>query len=389
MLKTANLLSFGFFGASKSVVFFAPLAILCLLGDGYYVATEQTFATALLVWPVFALGMTSAYSYFVLEKEDSNFQIFYYQYLYCLLVALGGICAISYFWLGLSHHLTHLALAVFLMLFSYFISTTYKCKNDVVRSSCLDAFPYFCFALFLLLVVQDKVLGLTIAIFVLALVFIVAYQFSKSAPSNHSVHLNTSDKRDYFVKGINSFIVSWIAIAVVMFSRVFTADFATLEESKELYLALRFATFAVLIYQFVQIKMYSHIFKISLRGMKKLLLLYWGAMTMMLVVILLSGAALAYYFAILYTAMWIMTSMLELQVVRKGVQMQVVKGVLFISPCLALFYFVDGFYEFLLFSIVLISVYLLAQAYALYEKRFILQVMLLPMLSTLGLLYYA
>lgn len=394
MLKKANLLSFFFFSGSKSLVFFTPLAILLLLGDDYYVLVEQLFATSLLLWPVLALGMTSAYSYFFLEQNDNKFVAFYYRY---LLLILSGLTLVM---LGIlvieadGDSWRYMPFIVFLMCFSYFISAVHKCNSDVIRSSCFDALPYAVFFLFLIVSFWQESAGT----FFMALALIIAlfYVVNLSSNASHAIRqtqtknaLAPHDIKFYLSKSLHSFIVSWMAIAVVMFPRVFAADFATLDESKELYLALRFGTFFVLIYQFVQIKLYAKIFKISPFVMKKALLVYWFILFMALLLVLMFGLTVSYYFAVLYTGMWIMVSMLELQVVRKGVQMAVVKGVCLLSPIIIGVFFLESFYHFIICSIVLLSGYLFVQAYSVYKIHFSLQVMLIPFISSLGLFYYA
>lgn len=397
MIKKESVISFFFFSGSKSVVFFTPLAVLFLLGDGYYVLVEQLFATSLLIWPALALGMTSAYSYFFLERQDRRFIPFYYRYLLVLLGVLSLICCAIYLLGYTTESLRYMPFLVFLMCFSYFISAVHKCNSDVIRSSSFDAFPYACFFLFLILSFWETNFGSFFMIF--ALVFMLFYVFHLSAKSslvNGQGEINDADNvlssndiKFYFAKGVHSFVVSWLAIAVVMFPRVFAADFTTLDESKELYLALRFGTFFVLIYQFVQIKLYAKVFKISSEMMRKVLFIYWFALCLVLLLVMISELTLSYYFAVLYTGMWVMVSMLELQVVRKGVQMAVVKGVLLLSPCITLVFFLDSFYHFIICSIALLCVYLFIQCYSVYKLSFSLQVMAIPLISGFGLLYYA
>ena len=400
MIKKESVLSFFFFSGSKSLVFFTPLAILWLLGDDYYVLVEQKFATSLLLWPVLALGMTSAYSYFFLEQNDHKFVQFYYRYLLIILCFISLLCLGVYFGESRSYENVYTPFIIFLMCFSYFVSTTYKCNSDVVRSSSFDALPYVFFFLFLVISVWNNGFGFVFMMLILLLMLfytfllprkLIAQQDDISQTSMNLKDLNSFTSQDikhYLSKGLHSFIVSWIAIAVVMFPRVFMADFATLDESKELYLALRFGTFFVLIYQFIQIKMYVKVFKISTGNMKKILLLYWLIVCSILAVLTLLEFSLSYYFAILYTAMWIMVSMLELQVVRRGVQMAVVRGVLLLSPAIAVLFFIEGFYLFIVFSIVLLSLYLFVQAYSVYKMQFSLQIMAIPVMASIGLLYY-
>ena len=396
MISLKNAFSFAFFSGSKSVVFFIPLTILWLLDDAQYVLVEQTFATALLLWPIAALGMTSAYSYFFLEKHDIKFIRYYYRHLMIVLCCLVVIIAVLYIaslyngdvaWL-------YTAYIVYLMCFSYFLSAIYKCNNDVIRSSSLDSLPYLLFFLFLIGIYHQSQLGLIFLIGSLSFsLFYILYLLKKSDFDNEvkdgQNRIKRQDIKHYFSKGCYSFIVGWFAVAVVMFPRVFVADYTNIDESKALYLALRLGTFLVLIYQFLQIKLYSRIFKISSTTMKKVLLAYWGILFAILFILILLKTPLAYYFATIYTGLWIMISILELQVIRFSVQLSVVKGALFLSPILLFLLVVEGFYQFVAFSLVILVMYLSIQAYSVYKMKYAIQVMIIPIISITGLLYYA
>ena len=396
MINLKNAFSFAFFSGSKSVVFFTPLTILWLLGDAQYVLVEQTFATALLIWPIAALGMTSAYSYFFLEKHDIKFIRYYYRHLIivlCCLIAIIAVLYIASFYNGNVAWL-YTTYIVYLMCFSYFLSAIYKCNNDVIRSSSLDSLPYLLFFLFIIGIYYQSQLGLIFLIGTLSFsLFYILYLFKKSDFDNEAKddqnRLTRQDIKHYFSKGCYSFIVGWFAVAVVMFPRVFVADYTNLDESKALYLALRFGTFFVLIYQFLQIKLYSRIFKISSITMKKMLLAYWGVLFAILFILILFKTPLAYYFATIYTGLWIMISILELQVIRFSVQLSVVKGALFLSPILLFLLVVESFYQFVAFSLVILLVYLYIQAYSVYKMKYAIQVMIIPIISIMGLLYYA
>jgi len=397
MISLKNAFSFAFFSGSKSIVFFTPLAILWLLGDAQYVLVEQTFATALLLWPIAALGMTSAYSYFFLEKNDTKFIGYYYRHLMIVLCCLIVIIVILYIVARLNSSVAWLytAYIVFLMCFSYFLSAIHKCNNDVIRSSSLDSLPYLLFFLFLVGTYYQNQLGTILLIGTLGFSLLYVLHLSKKngltfvETKGSQVTLTRKDIKHYFSKGFYSFTVGWFAIAVVMFPRVFVADYTNLDESKALYLALRFGTFFVLIYQFLQIKLYSRIFKISSSTMKKVLLAYWAGLFVILLILMLFNTPLAYYFATLYTGLWIMVSILELQVIRFSVQLQVVKGALLISPILLLLLAVEGFYQFVAFTLVILVAYLFIQAHSVYKMKYAIQVMIIPIISTIGLLYYA
>ncbi|TBR37479.1 hypothetical protein CBF23_014580 [Marinomonas agarivorans] len=398
MISRNTLLPFFFFSASKSLVFFTPLAVLWLLSESDYVLVEQTFATALLLWPILGLGMTSAYSYFFLEKQDKAFVGFYFQYLALILVVIAlvlfGLHIVSDTVTQATHYLLFIT---FLMCFSYFVSAVYKCNSDVIRSSCFDALPYVGFFVFLLASMWHDYFGISVQLVLLAIIFLTVFRFSRSQQHLTDEAANTlsltnfswQKTKSYLIKGIHSLMVGWLAIAVVMFPRVFLADFASTDEATELYLALRFATFFVLIYQFIQIKLYAKIFKIAAHTMRIVLLLYWLIIVLVLVMLILFDITLPYYFAALYTGMWVMVSMLELQIVRRGVQLTVMKGAVFLLPLGLCVLFVDSFYYFLAFSIALLSAYLLVQAYSVYQTRLSLHIMALPIMSAIGLLYYA
>lgn len=380
MLRKLFSVSFLSFSTAKSVVFIVPFLVLWTQGQEYYVMTEQVIAIALLSWPVVAFGMTAVYPYFILEKKHFGFQYHFYKHLLASLslVLVVYLLSVHVFDYGVKVNMA--ILMILLMVFSYFFSITYKCENDVKTASFFDALPYA--LLFLIVVVGSErpVFAELFSIFVIiSLIYVVLNKLKKT--KNRCLH---TPKRKYlglyYKKSFYSFLVSWIAIVVVMFPRAYVPEILSDEESQTLYLSLRLAAVLVLIYQFLQISFYSDLYKISNAAFSNLWLIFWaGGLTFLLISMFFMKSQLIAW-SIFYTFLWISVSFLELQVVRKSVQKRVLFRGILLLPLVLLFLFIDNFSEFALLSTTLMLMYILIQLASIFNFRLTSKLILLPLL---------
>lgn len=370
--------SFLAFSSAKGVVFFVPLLILWLEGREYYVMIEQVIAIALIVWPVVAFGMTAVYPFFTLEKKHFNFHHYFYKHLFISLVILLLFYSLSLMFFNIGMKANTTIFMVLLMVFSYFYSITYKCNNDVKTSSIFDAFPYF--VIFLFIVSSAEYLLLVQFASVLLIVLLIYLVFKKL--QEHSLQKrNITLLKFYLRKGCVSFLVSWLAIIVVMFPRAFIPEIMNAEQAESLYLSLRFAAVLVLIYQFLQISYYSKLYGIKNADFFKLWQLVWLVSVFILLVAMLFTQDAIVVWAIFYTFLWISTSFLELQVVRKVVQKQVLlNSLLFLPIMLFIFIFIDSFFAFAILSSAIFLIYILIQLISVFELNQGIKLALQPLL---------
>lgn len=380
MVKKLWSTSFLSFSVAKAVVFLVPLLILWSEGQEYYVMTEQVIAIALLSWPLVAFGMTAVYPYFILEKKHLPFKYHFYKHLLVSLsiVLIVYLLSIHVFNLGIK--VSTALFLVFLMVFSYFFSITYKCKNDVKTSSFFDALPYALLFLFVVVGSLSPFFAELLLFFIIVfLIYLVVNKFKKQK-KECSQGKKKKNLGLYYKKSFYSFLVSWIAIVVVMFPRTYIPEILSNEESQSLYLSLRFAAILVLGYQFLQISFYSDLYKISYVAFLKLWWLFWALGLILYIAIMLFMKSQLIVWAAFYTFLWISVSFLELQVVRKSAQKKVLFWGALLFPLVLIFLFIDNFTEFALVSAALLLVYISIQLTSVFDFRIASKLIALPLL---------
>ena len=205
------------------------------------------------------------------------------------------------------------------LLFFGFLSITYKCKNDVERSSALDACPYVLIFVFIIL---NYILPIYAEVFVLSLGVIFAFITVKVINSNKSFLprsiFDFSGTLSYYKKGFRCFIVSWLAIAVVVVPRSFIPEILSVEDAENVYLCMRAAAVLVFGFQFLQISFFTKLFGLSRSGLNILWCSFWMAGSVIFFVALLFVESEFISWAYLYTLLWISVAFLELQVNRKS-----------------------------------------------------------------------
>ena len=380
----SGILSFLVFSFSKLVVFSSPLIVLSLLGSESYVLTEQAISLALLLIPLLNAGMTPAYAYYVIEKKDIGFKHNFYRHLLiCIFILLlarfiptgqfesGGVYGVF------------ISMAMFLLFFG-FLSITYKCKNDVKRSSALDACPYVLIFVFIIL---NYILPIYAEVFVLSLGVIFAFITVKVINSNKSFLprsiFDFSGTLSYYKKGFRCFIVSWLAIAVVVVPRSFIPEILTVEDAENVYLCMRAAAVLVFGFQFLQISFFTKLFGLSRSGLNILWCSFWMAGSVIFFVALLFVESEFISWAYLYTLLWISVAFLELQVNRKSKEWNVFFLSFFIIPLLLLFFYIRSFFDFSLLSLFLLLFYVGVQLRWVTDLRLGLSLLIFPIVNSL------
>jgi len=380
----SGILSFLVFSFSKLVVFSSPLIVLSLLGSESYVLTEQAISLALLLIPLLNAGMTPAYAYYVIEKKDIGFKHNFYRHLLiCIFILLlarfiptgqfesGGVYGVF------------ISMAMFLLFFG-FLSITYKCKNDVKRSSALDACPYILIFVFIIL---NYILPIYAEVFVLSLGVIFAFITVKVINSNKSFLprsiFDFSGTLSYYKKGFRCFIVSWLAIAVVVVPRSFIPEILTVEDAENVYLCMRAAAVLVFGFQFLQISFFTKLFGLSRSGLNILWCSFWMAGSVIFFVALLFVESEFISWAYLYTLLWISVAFLELQVNRKSKEWNVFFLSFFIIPLLLLFFYIRSFFDFSLLSLFLLLFYVGVQLRWVTDLRLGLSLLIFPIVNSL------
>ncbi|BCN92699.1 hypothetical protein THMIRHAM_04840 [Thiomicrorhabdus immobilis] len=357
-----------------------PFLILWSEGQEYYVMAEQVIAIALLSWPVVAFGMTAVYPYFTLEKKHSPFQYHFYKHLLVSLSLILIVYLLSIHVFNLGIKVNTAILLVLLMVFSYFFSITYKCRNDVKISSFFDALPYVFIFLFIVVGSQSLFYAELFSIFIIIFLIYVVF---KELQTQNKEGLQNTKKRSlgvYYKKSFYSFLVSWIAIVVVMFPRAYIPEILSNDESQTLYLSLRVAAVLVLGYQFLQISFYSELYKISNIAFFKLWWVFWvGGLIFFLVIMFFMKSQLSVW-SVFYTFLWISVSFLELQVVRKSAQKKVLYRGIFLLPLILIFLFIDNFSGFALISAALLLMYIFIQLTSVFDVRITSRLIQLPVL---------
>ena len=390
MLNKFFSFSFLSFSASKGIIFLAPLLILWLEGREYYVVTEQVIAIALLSWPVLAFGMTALYPYFTIEKKNSRFNYYFYKHLFIATTALLIAYLVAMLMTTNDIKIQMAVLMVIFMLFSYFFSITYKCKSDVKTSSIFDALPYLLIFIFTLLWTRESVYGNLFSIMaVLLITIIVLGKYNK----HKKVQYKSDEQRETFMffyeKSFFSFLVSWIAIAIVMLPRAFIPEILSSEQSESVYLALRSATILVLIYQFLQISYYPKLFHISKNAFFKLWSFFWlgGAIACLASFEIFKSKIVVW--AVLYTFFWIIISFMEMQVIRHSVQKKVLFVSLLVSPMLFVLAFLENFHQLAITSIMFLTLYAYIQMWSIFGGTYSLKAFSIPVFFSvlLGFIY--
>lgn len=383
-MMNSGILSFLVFSFSKLVVFSSPLIVLSLLGSESYVLTEQAISLALLLIPLLNAGMTPAYAYYVIEKKDIGFKHNFYRHLLiCIFILLlarfiptgqfesGGVYGVF------------ISMAMFLLFFG-FLSITYKCKNDVKRSSALDACPYVLIFVFIIL---NYILPIYAEVFVLSLGVIFAFITVKVINSNKSFLprsiFDFSGTLSYYKKGFRCFIVSWLAIAVVVVPRSFIPEILTVEDAENVYLCMRAAAVLVFGFQFLQISFFTKLFGLSRSGLNILWCSFWMAGSVIFFVALLFVESEFISWAYLYTLLWISVAFLELQVNRKSKEWNVFFLSFFIIPLLLLFFYIRSFFDFSLLSLFLLLFYVGVQLRWVTDLRLGLSLLIFPIVNSL------
>ena len=383
-MMNSGILSFLVFSFSKLVVFSSPLIVLSLLGSESYVLTEQAISLALLLIPLLNAGMTPAYAYYVIEKKDIGFKHSFYRHLLiCIFILLlarfiptgqfesGGVYGVF------------ISMAMFLLFFG-FLSITYKCKNDVERSSALDACPYVLIFVFIIL---NYILPIYAEVFVLSLGVIFAFITVKVINSNKSFLprsiFDFSGTLSYYKKGFRCFIVSWLAIAVVVVPRSFIPEILSVEDAENVYLCMRAAAVLVFGFQFLQISFFTKLFGLSRSGLNILWCSFWMAGSVIFFVALLFVESEFISWAYLYTLLWISVAFLELQVNRKSKEWNVFFLSFFIIPLLLLFFYIRSFFDFSLLSLFLLLFYVGVQLRWVTDFRLGLSLLIFPIVNSL------
>ena len=383
-MMNSGILSFLVFSFSKLVVFSSPLIVLSLLGSESYVLTEQAISLALLFIPLLNAGVTAAYAYYVIEKKDIGFKHNFYRHLLiCIFILLlarfipagqfesGGVYGVF------------ISMAMFLLFFG-FLSITYKCKNDVERSSALDACPYVLIFVFIIL---NYILPIYAEVFVLSLGVIFAFITVKVINSNKSFLprsiFDFSGTLSYYKKGFRCFIVSWLAIAVVVVPRSFIPEILSVEDAENVYLCMRAAAVLVFGFQFLQISFFTKLFGLSRSGLNILWCSFWMAGSVIFFVALLFVESEFISWAYLYTLLWISVAFLELQVNRKSKEWNVFFLSFFIIPLLLLFFYIRSFFDFSLLSLFLLLFYVGVQLRWVTDFRLGLSLLIFPIVNSL------
>ena len=380
----SGILSFLVFSFSKLVVFSSPLIVLSLLGSESYVLTEQAISLALLLIPLLNAGMTPAYAYYVIEKKDIGFKHSFYRHLLiCIFILLlarfiptgqfesGGVYGVF------------ISMAMFLLFFG-FLSITYKCKNDVKRSSALDACPYVLIFVFIIL---NYILPIYAEVFVLSLGVIFAFITVKVINSNKSFLprsiFDFSGTLSYYKKGFRCFIVSWLAIAVVVVPRSFIPEILSVDDSESVYLWLRISAVLVFIFQYLSNSFYTDLFDLSELNISILWSLFWLGATVFFILSLIVFDSDFFSWAYIYTLLWISVAFLELQVNRKSLEWNVLLFGFLIIPGLTFFFYIKSFLYFSLFSLAILMVYAAIQLCAVLNLKKGAKLFLLPLLNFL------
>lgn len=353
--------SFLIYSLSKSVVFFAPLIILMILGSEYYVLTEQAISLALLSIPIMNMGMTAAYPFYVLEKKDLGFKKTFYKHLLlclCLLLFIR-IVAIDFFELKGVYDIL-LSMTMFLLFFS-FSSIIFKCKNDVKRATILDACPYVLVLVYVGL--RSSTLYAELFVHCVGMVFIytVFKVINMKAVDSSMIPEGSLRVSSYYKKSFRCFTVSWISIAIVVVPRSFIPEILPIEESEELYLYLRIAAILVFFYQFLAISFFKTIFGLSKSNVSALWSLFWLIATVVFFVAMFFVNSKFVAWAYIYTLLWISVAFLELQINKRSLEDKVFLSSFLIIPAFFSFFYVGSFLVFSLLSLLLLAMYMTIQ----------------------------
>jgi hypothetical protein len=305
-----NFLSFGFF---KGIVFFSVLLYSYLGFTAEYVQLEQSVALATMITPFLVLGLTTSFSHYKVVKLTSEFDWLYWRHLKYIIyiLALSSIVFIALDW---GHQQTIILLT--LLVYSRFCSQTFKIKNDVFYSSFVDSVPYIFITICLLLLTFNLDITLVSNIMFYPVVFFIIYR-TNSKLANLKHHSDTKPY-EFYTFGGKAFLISAIIVSVMLLPRVFAHLIVDEKDMENFFLALRYASIGVLIYQFASIRFFSFIYKME----DKFVLI--GVITIYIVSFIFIAISLNFlsymevistvkfnYLAAILTAIWITSAFLE------------------------------------------------------------------------------
>jgi len=305
-----NFLSFAFF---KGIVFFSVLFYSYLGFTTEYIQLEQGIALATMITPFLVFGLTTSFSHYKITKRTNKFDWVYWEHLKFVIYILTPL-SVVFIMLGWGHQHTIILLTLFV--FSRFYSQPFKTENNVFYSSFIDSIPYIFISVCLLLITLNVNMSLALNIVFYTVVIFIIYLVNKK------VHrLKNNDKAEaivFYTFGGKAFLVSAIIVAIMMLPRAFAHLIVNETEIEDFFLALRYASIGVLIYQFISIKLFSYIYKME----GKVVLI--GAIAIYIAAfcfITIGLSVLSYikiistikfnYLAALITAIWITSSFLE------------------------------------------------------------------------------
>ena len=249
-------------------------------------------------------------------------------------LSIGMICHLSD-----NRSLSVIFILLSTILITRFFSQPFKIKGMAAWSSFFDALPYVMLILLCFLLIGDNgyaIYGLS----ALLLILIISLMARKLVPGKN---INLSGINEYVIFGISSTILSAFITLVAMMPRALAPEFMG-ENAENLYLGMRMSLVLVLSYQFIAIKFYQKIYSFDETSINRVAQ-YFSVLILLL--LLLGAAAVEYFgepariylFSLVFTILWIMSSVYEIQVIKnKLVKKFLMISVLPVIMCLIALY---------------------------------------------------
>lgn len=260
------------FFLTKAVAFLAPLLLIKQVSLAEFGFIEFCFATGSILSRFVSLGQSSSYPYFILRRNEREKESFFFVFPFVML--LGDILFLLLWLVGaISQKIELSALITFVISLQLLYSTVLKSNDKSFIGVLFDGGYYYSLALFLILTVFSKSVGVNALIVILCLysfaLCIGGCLYYRRIEKRSPLLVLRDSYKEILKYGVITSVSGALMYLMTSCSRVFIEQFMGYEKVGEFSVYFRYMGITQAVFSFLYITFFKKLYMLDEKGLDK------------------------------------------------------------------------------------------------------------------------